>query len=54
MKKYTFLIILLAVLGACTKDKISSKGEDPYKEQVQPAIYINKNGINPDRARVGE
>jgi len=54
MKKYTFLIILLAALGACTKDKISSKGEDPYKEQVQPAIYINKNGISPDRARVGE
>ncbi|MFX1704441.1 DUF5008 domain-containing protein [Chitinophaga sp. CC14] len=54
MKKYTYLIALLAVLGACTKDKISSKGDDPYKEQVKPAIYINKDGISPARARVGE
>ncbi len=54
MKKYTFLIILLAVLGACTKDKISSNGEDPYKEQVLPAISINKDGISPARASVGE
>jgi uncharacterized delta-60 repeat protein len=54
MKRYLYLIALLAGLSACTKEKVSSNGKNPYEEQVLPAIYINKNGISPVKARVGE
>lgn len=54
MKRYSYLILLLALLGACAKSKISPKGDDPYKEQVLPAIYFNKGGIDPVAAKAGD
>jgi uncharacterized delta-60 repeat protein len=56
MKRYIYLIALLALaaLGACTKEAVNSNGKDPYEETVLPAILINKDGISPARAHVGE
>ena len=56
MKRYIYLIALLALtaLGACTKEAVNSNGKDPYQETVLPAILINKDGISPARAHVGE
>ncbi|NLR57328.1 DUF5008 domain-containing protein [Chitinophaga polysaccharea] len=53
MKRYICFIALLAGMVACKKETVR-KGNDPYQETVLPAIYINKDGISPTRARVGE
>ncbi|HEY9261385.1 IPT/TIG domain-containing protein [Chitinophaga sp.] len=56
MKRYTYLtaLVLLAGLGACTKEAVSTSGKNPYEETVLPAIYINKDGITPANGHVGE
>lgn len=54
MKRSIYLIALLAVLGACKKEAVSTNGKNPYQETVLPAIYINKNGISPVNGHVGE
>ncbi|MBO9732167.1 MAG: DUF5008 domain-containing protein [Chitinophaga sp.] len=54
MKKYICLIALMATLGACKKESISTNGKNPYQETVLPAIYINKDGISPGKGRPGD
>ncbi|MEC5142864.1 IPT/TIG domain-containing protein [Chitinophaga sp. 212800010-3] len=54
MKRYFYLCLVLAVLNACTKDKVSRSGKNPYQETVLPAIYLTKNGINPASGKVGD
>ncbi|MFY0254535.1 IPT/TIG domain-containing protein [Chitinophaga sp. 30R24] len=54
MKRYICLIVFLVGLAACKKEAVSTRGKDPYQEPVLPAILINKNGINPASAHVGE
>jgi uncharacterized delta-60 repeat protein len=54
MKRYIYLIALLAVAGACKKEAVSTKGKNPYQETVLPAIYINKDGISPVSGHVGD
>lgn len=54
MKRYIYLIALLAGLGACKKEAVSTNGKNPYQETVLPAIYINKDGITPVNGHVGD
>lgn len=54
MKRYIYLIALLAGLGACKKEAVNTNGKNPYQETVLPAIFINKNGISPAKGRVGD
>lgn len=54
MKRYIYLIVLLAGLGACKKEAVNTNGKNPYQETVLPAIYINKDGINPVKGHVGD
>ncbi|MBS0031559.1 IPT/TIG domain-containing protein [Chitinophaga sp. 22321] len=54
MKRYIYLIALLAGLGACKKETVSTNGKNPYQETVLPAISINKDGINPVKGKVGD
>ncbi|GEP89602.1 delta-60 repeat domain-containing protein [Chitinophaga terrae (ex Kim and Jung 2007)] len=55
MKKYIFSVAVLAgMISACTKDAYKPSGANPYAEQVQPAITLKKNGINPVAGNVGD
>ncbi|RFS25080.1 DUF5008 domain-containing protein [Chitinophaga silvatica] len=55
MKKYIyFYAFLIGCFTACTKDAVKSSGENPYGDQVQPAITLKKDGLNPTSGKVGD
>jgi uncharacterized delta-60 repeat protein len=46
--------ILLVLLFGCAKETVNTHGKNPYSDPVQPAILINKDGINPNRGAVND